>query len=78
MVAPLLDFIATGAHSRDGVHSVLMSDWKAVESKDISQWMPPWMAMRLAISQNQNKRPPKGNEGGKKQPPGKKRRQKRN
>ena len=47
LVAPLLDFIAMGAHSRDGIHSVLVSDWEAMESEEISQWMAPRMTMRL-------------------------------
>ena len=67
-----------GAHSRDGIHSVLLSDWKAVESEDISQWMASRMSMRLAMSQSQNKRPPQGKDGGTKHSPANKRRQKRN
>ena len=77
LVAPLLNYLTTGAHSPDETHSILMSDWEAIDDEEISQWMAPRMTMRLAMSQSPRKRPPNDKRGGRKQPPGEKNRKSR-
>jgi hypothetical protein len=72
LVEPLLDFLTTAAHSPDESHSILMSDWEAIEDEEISQWMAPRMTMRLVMSQSPRKRPPDDKTEKRKQPPGRK------
>ena len=54
LVAPLMNYLTVGAHSVDGTHSVLMSDWKMVDEDTVSGWMTPQMQMRLAMCSNSN------------------------
>lgn len=53
LVDPLLDFITTAAHSRDGTHSVLAADWVAVEDPLVSEWMEAQMSVRLSNQKQQ-------------------------
>mmetsp|Transcript_41290 Transcript_41290/g.88015 ORF Transcript_41290/g.88015 Transcript_41290/m.88015 type:complete len:157 (+) Transcript_41290:408-878(+) len=55
LVDPLSKFIITAAHSSEDSHSVLASDWVALDDSLVSEWMEARMSMR---SNSQTQHPP--------------------